>query len=75
MSTTLHTICGLKRVSGGEIEFTVKRIDKVTPENFIKLGIVHVPERRQVFPYMSVVENLEMGAYLRKDKAAVDRGY
>ncbi len=74
-STTLRTISGLKRVTSGEIEFAGERIDRVTPENVTKMGIAHVPEGRHVFPYMSVVENLEMGAYLRTDKAAISKGY
>lgn len=74
-STTLRTISGLKRVSAGEIEFAGERIDRVAPEIITKMGIAHVPEGRHVFPFMSVVENLEMGAYLRKDKAAIERGY
>ena len=74
-STTLRTISGLKRVTSGEIEFAGERIDRVAPEKVTKMGIAHVPEGRHVFPYMSVVENLEMGAYLRKDKAAIERGY
>ena len=74
-STTLRTISGLKRVSAGEIEFAGERIDRVAPEIITKMGIAHVPEGRHVFPFMSVVENLEMGAYLRKDKAAIEKGY
>ena len=74
-STTLRTISGLKRVTSGEIEFAGERIDRIAPENVTKLGIAHVPEGRHVFPYMSVVENLEMGAYLRTDKAAISKGY
>ena len=74
-STTLRTISGLKRVTSGEIEFAGERIDRTAPENVTKLGIAHVPEGRHVFPYMSVLENLEMGAYLRTDKAAISKGY
>ncbi len=74
-STTLRTISGLKRVTAGEIEFAGERIDRAAPESITKMGIAHVPEGRHVFPYMTVVENLEMGAYLRTDKAAVTKGY
>jgi branched-chain amino acid transport system ATP-binding protein len=74
-STTLRTISGLKRASAGEIEFAGERIDRVAPEKVTKMGIAHVPEGRRVFPYMSVIENLEMGAYLRTDKRAVEKGY
>lgn len=72
-STTLRTISGLKRASSGEIWFEGGRIDKLPPEKITKLGIAQVPEGRHVFPYMSVVENLEMGAYLRKDRAGINR--
>jgi|TARA_B100000315_G_scaffold260010_1_gene318723 branched-chain amino acid transport system ATP-binding protein len=74
-STTLRTISGLKRPSSGAIEFAGERIDTVAPDQITKFGIAHVPEGRHVFPYMSVVENLEIGAYLRTDKAAIDKGY
>jgi branched-chain amino acid transport system ATP-binding protein len=74
-STTLRTISGLKRVTSGQIEFAGERIDRIAPEKVTKLGIAHVPEGRHVFPYMSVLENLEMGAYLRTDKAAISKGY
>ena len=74
-STTLRTISGLKRPSSGEIEFAGERIDRTAPDQITKFGIAHVPEGRHVFPFMSVVENLEIGAYLRKDKAAIERGY
>ncbi len=74
-STTLRTISGLKRASAGEIEFAGERIDRVAPERVTQMGIAHVPEGRHVFPYMSVLENLEMGAYLRTDKAAISKGY
>ena len=74
-STTLRTISGLKRASAGEIAFAGERIDRVAPEKITKMGIAHVPEGRRVFPYMSVVENLEMGAYLRTDKGAIKKSF
>ena len=74
-STTLRTISGLKRPSSGEISFAGERIDRMAPDRITAMGIAHVPEGRHVFPYLSVMENLEMGAYLRKDKAAVVKDY
>ena len=70
-STTLRAISGLERLSGGEIRLGGKRIDGASPERIAGLGIAHVPEGRRVFPLMTVRENLEMGAYLRKDAAAL----
>jgi branched-chain amino acid transport system ATP-binding protein len=74
-STTLRTVSGLKRVTSGEISFGGERIDRMAPDRITAMGIAHVPEGRHVFPYLSVMENLEMGAYLRRDKAAVAKGY
>ena len=70
-STTLRAISGLERLSGGEIRFDGKRIDGASPEKIAGLGVAHVPEGRRVFPMMTVRENLEMGAYLRKDGDAL----
>ena len=72
-STTLRAISGLKQPSEGEIWFAGERIDDLTPEEITARGIAHVPEGRRVFPYMTVMENLEMGAFSRKDKAGIAR--
>jgi len=72
-STLLSTISGFNRPLSGTIWFEDKRIDGMTPENTVKLGISHVPEGRRVFPQMSVFDNLMTGAYLRKDKAGIKR--
>jgi branched-chain amino acid transport system ATP-binding protein len=66
-STILKTISGVKKPTTGEIWFRGERIDKLSPEKIVARGIAHVPERRRVFPYMSVEDNLKAGAYLRKD--------
>lgn len=66
-STILKTISGVKRPTAGEIRFRKERIDKLSPEKIVARGIAHVPERRRIFPYMSVEDNLKAGAYLRKD--------
>jgi len=72
-TTTLRAITGLTHPSSGEIIFDGRDISKTPPEKINKLGIAHVPEGRRVFPQMTVLENLEMGAYLRKDKAEYKR--
>jgi len=67
-TTTLNTISGLLRPKNGTITYKGIDITKVPPEKIVGLGISQVPEGRRVFPTMTVVENLEMGAYLRRDK-------
>ena len=71
-STTLRTISGLVRASGGEIHFAGERIDRLAPEKIVARGIAHVPEGRRVFPGLTVEENLRTGAFLRRDKAKVE---
>lgn len=65
-STILRAVSGLKKLTSGEIWFEGGRVDNQPPQNIIMNGIAHVPERRALFPYMSVFENLLMGAYSRK---------
>lgn len=72
-TTTLRTISGLKRADGGEIWFEGRRIDKLSPQDIVRAGIIHVPQGRNLFPYMSVSENLRLGAFLRKDKDRVKK--
>ena len=67
-TTTLRIISGVKRLSSGEIWFLSRRLDKSQPHDIVKLGIAHIPEGRKVFFTMSVLENLEMGGYIRKSK-------
>ncbi|KPJ88048.1 MAG: hypothetical protein AMS17_06780 [Spirochaetes bacterium DG_61] len=62
-TTLLSTISGLLCPASGSAKFLGKRIDGLTPHSIAELGISHVPEGRRLFPYMSVRENLEMGAY------------
>jgi len=71
-STTLRTISGLIKPKSGEITFNGKRIDGVPGHEIVAMGICHAPEGRRIFPRMSVKENLELGAFLRNDKAAVN---
>ena len=67
-TTILRAISGLKRPRRGEIWFDGKRVDGRSRTAIVKLGIVQVPQGRGLFPYMSVAENLRVGAYLRKDQ-------
>jgi len=67
-STSLRMISGLVRPSQGEVLFEGESIAHLDPEDITDLGIAHVPEGRHVFPQMTVLENLEMGAYLVKSR-------
>lgn len=70
-TTTLKTISGILRPKTGAVSFKGEDISKVAPEKIVGMGISQVPEGRRVFPTMSVMENLEMGAYLRNDKKGI----
>lgn len=70
-TTLLRTISGLKLPTIGKIWFQDHRIEKTPPEEIVKLGIAHCPEGRRVYPFMTVLENLQMGAYLRRDQAEI----
>ena len=72
-STVLRTISGLVHPASGEIIFQGKRIDSFSPQDVVRGGIAHVPEGRRVFPFMTVRENLNMGAFRRKDKAEIQK--
>jgi len=67
-SATLRMISGLVRPSQGEVLFEGESITHLDPEDITEMGIAHVPEGRHVFPQITVLENLEMGAYLVKSK-------
>src|SRR5512134_3757269 len=68
-TTTLMTISGVIRPRRGQVEFDGQRIDGLKPSTIVDRGLVHVPEGRQLFPSMSVEENLVMGACSRRAKA------
>jgi branched-chain amino acid transport system ATP-binding protein len=68
-STILKAVSGSIPISAGEIWFKGTRIDRMATHNIVKLGIIHIPEGRRLFPYMSVLGNLQIGAYLRNDKS------
>lgn len=72
-STTLNTISGLNMVQNGSIIFNGKDITRMSPPDIVKLGICQVPEGRRIFPNMTVLENLELGAYLRSDKEGIKK--
>nr|WP_083522752.1 ABC transporter ATP-binding protein [Longilinea arvoryzae] len=72
-STTLNTISGLLRPVSGGIRFLDDEITSVPPQEIVSRGIIHVPEGRRIFSSLTVEENLEMGAYLQRDKAAKQR--
>jgi branched-chain amino acid transport system ATP-binding protein len=71
-TTTLKAISGVLAPSGGRIDFEGENITGASARRVLELGIAHCPEGRRVFPYMTVRENLEMGCYLRKDKAGIE---
>ncbi len=70
-TTTLKTVSGLIRPRKGSIEFMGERIDHLEAEEIVKMGVAHVPEGRGIFPDMTVLENLELGACTRKDKKGI----
>jgi branched-chain amino acid transport system ATP-binding protein len=72
-SSILRGISGLIPLASGEIWFDGGRIDRVPPYKIVKWGIVQVPEGRRLFPDMRILENLEMGAYLRKNRDEIKR--
>jgi branched-chain amino acid transport system ATP-binding protein len=69
-TTTLRAVCGMVRTEG-EIRFAGRRIDGAATEDIVRLGIAHVPDGRGTFVNLTVEENLRLGAYVRRDRAAV----
>lgn len=72
-SSILRAITGLRKIRRGEIRYKGERIDSRPSDEIVRLGISMVPEGRRVFPYMSVRDNLLMGAFTRTDKAEINR--
>jgi branched-chain amino acid transport system ATP-binding protein len=70
-STALMTISGILTPHEGEITFQNRSIVSVAPDRIVQMGICQVPEGRMIFPLLTVMENLELGAYLRKDKSGI----
>lgn len=72
-TTTLRTISGLEKSKSGNILFEGKDLKKFSASEIVKMGVSHVPEGRRVFADMSVYENLEIGAFTRKDKSEIQK--
>jgi branched-chain amino acid transport system ATP-binding protein len=70
-STTLNTICNIVPLARGEIWFEGERVDGLPTQELVRRGIIQVPEGRRLFSELTVLENLQLGAYLRSDKAGV----
>jgi branched-chain amino acid transport system ATP-binding protein len=71
-TTTLKAISGVLPPSAGRIVFEGEDITRASARRVLELGLAHCPEGRRMFPYMTVRENLEMGCYLRRDKAGIE---
>lgn len=71
-TTMINVISGMLCCSSGKIEFLGKRIDRLPPHKIVEEGIVQIPEGRQLFPKMNVIENLEMGAYTREARTKIE---
>lgn len=74
-TTTLHTISGIVKPKSGEITFMGKNLNPIQPNKIVEMGLCQVPEGRRIFANMSVYENLEMGAYTRKDRNNLKNDY
>jgi len=72
-STTLMSICGVVPPRSGEILFRGTPIHDMSPNKIVSLGICQVPEGRRIFPHLSVLENLDMGAFLRRDRTVLKK--
>ncbi len=72
-STTLMSICGINSVRSGEILFEDQPIHTLKPHEIVRLGVNQVPEGRLIFPDLTVQENIDLGAFLRRDKAEIAR--
>ena len=72
-STILKALSGLISLTSGEIWFLDRRIDGMAPFHIVSLGLSHIPEGRRLFPYLTVLSNLKLGASLRKDNAHITK--
>ena len=70
-TTTLRTILGTARPRRGTVTFNGQRLDTLPTDRIVRLGIAQSPEGRRIFPRMTVLENLELGAFARRDRAAI----
>jgi branched-chain amino acid transport system ATP-binding protein len=71
-STMLKAISGLIPITSGSIQFLDKKINGMATDKIVALGVAQIPEGKKLFPYMSVRENIKLGAYLRKDKDGIE---
>jgi branched-chain amino acid transport system ATP-binding protein len=74
-TTIMQTISGLLKARSGEITFLGQDLRRIEPHKIVELGLAQVPERRRIFTQLTVQENLEMGAYIRKDKENLNADY
>ena len=74
-STTLMTISGVLTPVDGDVLYQGQSIVSVRPDNIVQMGICQVPEGRMIFPLLTVMENLDLGAYLRKDKNGIKEDF
>ena len=72
-TTLLRALSGLIPLSSGEIWFNDAKINGILPSDIVKLGLVHIPQGRRLFPFLTVMSNLKLGASLRKDKSGIKR--
>ncbi|MBM7171620.1 ABC transporter ATP-binding protein [Streptomyces sp. G44] len=72
-TTTLRTLSGLLKPVGGSIRFNGKTLRKYRADQIVALGLAHSPEGRHIFPRMTIEDNLRLGAYLRSDKAGIEK--
>jgi branched-chain amino acid transport system ATP-binding protein len=72
-STILKALSGLVPLTSGEVWFLGRRIDGMPIHEIVKCGLVHIPEGRKLFPQLSVLTNLKLGAFLRKDRAGIHK--
>jgi len=72
-TTTLKVISGILRPTAGTVNFLGKRMDQLTSKEVVRCGVCRVPEGRHVFPRMTILENLQMGGYLRREKEEMAR--
>jgi branched-chain amino acid transport system ATP-binding protein len=72
-TTTLRTLSGLLKPTGGKIVFNGRYLTRVPPHKIVALGLAHSPEGRHIFPRLTIEQNLQLGAYLRKDAAGITK--
>lgn len=74
-TSTLRALSGLEQIKNGDIEYNGVSIKNNPPHKLVAMGMSHVPEGRKIFANLTLMENLELGAYLRKDKDGINKDY